>query len=561
MAPSPRTRTNAAVTLVMLGLVGAFVAANQSPTATATNVYSVAASQPTLYLQNPAGPNQRAVLAVTNMDLTSPRAVKLTPLSETPNTTAPLTPLPRTHHFKFELTSHRPVPARPEPVDQPPKTRRFLVHTGDGPFNDPRFFHTIPARCVGFNDCVAVFVHPVADIPTQDSIDQLLTTFTQQHEVVANLFGTHAVDVDGDGRFCVLLIPKPERNLPTAFVRPADFNTSLDAGLSNAADMLYLSCQPLESQQLRTLMTHEYAHAVCCSLRPEVIEEDWLHEAIAHLTEHLSNSSPSNIDHRISRFLENTHRYPLAVPDYFSANLYREHGCRGATATFLTSANRHYGGTDSLLPKLVQSPATGIQNITSAAKVRFPAVMRRWTEDLLKTSTTPHTLGQFVILGPRTVTCNDEPVNVSVAPTATVFFELSDAAYQLTIDGTLAPQTTIQVSNIRPSLVFKSAVHSNGDIEIHVHCPHNKTQRLKTQGLVCGAETVVDGKLMSLGLRKTQSITNPATFRFNSDSATSGPITVKAFAELSDGTIITGRTNIAPTAIQLTAKPATSATW
>ena len=553
MAPSAHTRTNAVVTMAMLGLVGAFVAANQSPPTVTTDVYAVAVSQPTVFLRNPAGPNQRAVLAVTNMDQTRPRLVTLTPLPKTPSTAAPLTPLSPTNHSAHSRTLQQRLPAQPEPVDQPPETRRFVVHTGDGPFNDPRFFHTVPARCVGFNECLAVFAHPAADVPTEDSVDQLLTIFAQQHELVANLFGTRAVDVDGDGRFCVLLVPKPGRNLPTAFVRPTDFSTSANSDLSNAADMLYLSSQRMEPQQLRTLMTHEYAHAICCSLRPEIMEEDWLHEAIAHLTEHLCKASPCNINHRISRFFENTHRYPLVVPDYFSANLYREHGCRGATATFLTSVNRHDCGTDSLLPALAQSHATGVQNITSATKLRFPAVTRRWTKDLLETAATPHTLGQFVILGPRSVPCTDEPLHVSVASTATVFIELPGPAYELTIEGTLSPQATIRVSNVRSELAITSAIRSTGDIEIRVDCP-NETQRL-----VCGAETVVDGRATSLGLREAQNPTKQATFRFQSASATNGPITIKAFAELSDGTMITGRTNVAPLAVQLTAKPGISA--
>ncbi len=534
------------------------MAANQSTPAISTNVYAVATPQPTVYLQNPAGPSQKAILAVTNMDLTTARVVTLTPLPKTPNTTATLTALSPTkhcgpaNHCGQPTVSQRRLPARPEPANQPPETRRFVVHTGGGPFNDPRFFHAVPARCVGFNECVAVFAHPAADAPTGDSVQQLLKVFTQQHELVANLFGTRAVDVDGDGRFCVLLVPKPARTLPTAFVRPADFTNSASSDLSNAADMLYLSCQQMEPQQLRTLITHEYAHAICCSLRPEIMEDDWLHEAIAHLTEHLCGSSPSNVDHRISRFFENTHRYPLVVPDYFAANLYREHGCRGATATFLTSANRHHSGVDRFIQKLANSPTTGIQNITAATETRFPAITRRWTQDLLKTK--PHTLGEFVVLGPKPTPLNDKPLRVSVAPTATLFVELSGPAYELTTEGTRPSQATIHVTSAQSSLPITSLTHSNGDIEISIACPH------QTQRVVCGAEMVVNGRSTSLGLREAPEPTEPATFRFKPRSPSRGPITIKAFAELADGTVLTGRKRLPPAPVQLTVKPVTLVT-
>lgn len=102
-------------------------------------------------------------------------------------------------------------------------------------------------------------------------------------------------------------------------------------------------------------------------------EEDWLSESLAHLAE----PGWSNLDHRIAAFLDDPSRYPLVVPDYYRAGLWRNPGCRGATFLF----TRWCVGQDESqnTRRLAQSTEHGTRNLERATGRRFEELFREWS--------------------------------------------------------------------------------------------------------------------------------------------------------------------------------------
>ena len=173
------------------------------------------------------------------------------------------------------------------------------------------------------------------------------------------------------------------------FVRGSDFQTGLERPFSNRCDMMYVNSGTLPGPHLRTLLIHEYTHAVCFSRRagdggsnwfPD--EEDWLNEAIAHCAETFFGGGWSNLDYRISRFLNDTSAFPLVVDDYYRAGLWRCHGCRGATYLFLRYCVERFG--TQTLTRLIANPARGTRNIACATGCPFDRLFRDWTLSLLQ---------------------------------------------------------------------------------------------------------------------------------------------------------------------------------
>src|SRR5262249_1998694 len=200
-----------------------------------------------------------------------------------------------------------------------------------------------------------------------------------------------ARDVDGDGRFTVLLSSwldhlGDDRHAVDGFVKVADLDATVPPPFGNRCDMMYLNAALQSGSYLRTVLAHEYMHAVVYSRQtldqsdgiergPE--EEEWLDEAIAHLGEEQHGFSSSNIDYRVSAFLSNPERYQLVVDDYFAANLFRSHGNRGSTYLFLRWCVDRYG--PELIPRLIRSPRRGISNVEAATDAPSPDLFRRWS--------------------------------------------------------------------------------------------------------------------------------------------------------------------------------------
>jgi hypothetical protein len=274
----------------------------------------------------------------------------------------------------------------------PPRERLFSMMVRDGDAGSPSNYTSIRGVLKGVGHQLQVYVasEDVADVD-QALVKDLITTFDDRiHPLAATRFG-EARDVDGDGRFTILLSSWLDRlgngrHAVDGFVRVADLDPAFTSPFGNQCDMMYLSTALKSGPYVRTVLAHEYMHAVIFSQKlpsgrqsasPVLEEEGWLDEAIAHLAEDLYGFSTSNIDYRVSAFLSWPERYQLVVDDYYAANLFRSHGNRGSTYLFLRwCADRH--GPD-LLPALVSSSRRGTANLESATGSSFASLFRMWS--------------------------------------------------------------------------------------------------------------------------------------------------------------------------------------
>ncbi len=170
------------------------------------------------------------------------------------------------------------------------------------------------------------------------------------------------------------------------FVRVADFDSFVSGPFGNHCDMMYLNATLKAGPYVRTVLAHEYMHAVVCTLKclrrtspgeSCVEEEGWLDEAIAHLAEDQHGFSTGNIDYRVSAFLSRPETYQLIVDDYLAADLFRSHGNRGSTYLFLRWCVDRYG--PRLIPALVHSRRRGVANLEAATGSTFADLYRRWS--------------------------------------------------------------------------------------------------------------------------------------------------------------------------------------
>src|SRR5260370_731585 len=167
--------------------------------------------------------------------------------------------------------------------------------------------------------------------------------------------------------------------------------------------MMYLSTALETGPHLRTVLAHEYTHAVTLSVkafsggaggvagRPHLEEEGWLDEALAHLVEDLHGFSRSNLDYRVSAFLSQPARYQRVVEDYYAADLFRSHGNRGGTYLFLRWCADRFG--PALLPTLIRSDKRGIDNLEAATGVAFAELYRQWSVALYLSGLDPSAAG------------------------------------------------------------------------------------------------------------------------------------------------------------------------
>ncbi len=293
------------------------------------------------------------------------------------------------------MTPEPPAATTPANTRATP-SRVFALHVTDGSLDDPTQYAKVPAQQVAVGRNVRVY------LDNQQSIKELPPGLVSSiadlfdNELIPRfraVFGTYR-DVDGDGRFSVLLSPwlarlQGGRTSIGGFVRGSDFQASISPPFSNRCDMMYVNSQTIPGPHLRTLLIHEYTHAVSFSRRtgadpshaayPE--EEDWLNEALAHCAESLFDGGWTNLDYRISRYLNDTAAYPLVVEDYYRAGLWRCHGCRGATYLFLRYCVERFG--THMLTRLITTPARGTRNIELATGCSFERLFRDWTLSLL----------------------------------------------------------------------------------------------------------------------------------------------------------------------------------
>jgi hypothetical protein len=349
----------------------------------------------------------------------------------------------------------------------PLRVRRFFLHVTAAALEDERGYAPVEGVVASEGKLVRVYLD--RDMPESNLAPGLVAEIIRlfDEEIVPKsreLLGEHA-DVDHDGKLAVLVTPWlgklcGGRTSLKGFVRANDFQSQVEAPFGNHADVVYLNSSIEPGKALRTLLTHEYTHAVCFSQRladplcitPLPEEEDWLNEAIAHVAENLhtaesagqddSNadwSSPdwSNLDWRIAAFLAAPQNSPLAVRDYYRAGLWRDPGCRGATFLFLRYCVDQFG--EGLLRKLVESPVVGKRNLEQATGIAFPELFRRWTiavaHDEIAAVGLHEKIGACELHGPAHVAWNpvEGPCAINLRGTSMSFVDLKHAGEPRTL--------------------------------------------------------------------------------------------------------------------------------
>ncbi|MGE3817882.1 MAG: hypothetical protein AB7I30_00455 [Isosphaeraceae bacterium] len=303
-----------------------------------------------------------------------PAGVRPSPVFER----VPVAPRPRTSPLP---------PIGPEVTRRPPRDRAFHLMVREGDVASASNYEAVPATLRAVGRRVQVYVDRADDSAVApELVAEIVRTFDDRvFPLAATTFG-QARDVDGDGRFTVFLSSRLTRLgggrlAVDGFVRGADLDPSYPSPFSNHCDMMYLSTALSVGPHLRTVIAHEYTHAVTFSVRadqgPGTEEEGWLDEALAHLVEDLHGFSRSNLDYRVSAFLSQPERYRLVVEDYYAADLFRSHGNRGATYLFLRWCVDQYG--PGLIPALIRSNRRGVANVEAATGKPFAELFREWS--------------------------------------------------------------------------------------------------------------------------------------------------------------------------------------
>lgn len=265
----------------------------------------------------------------------------------------------------------------------------------DGRVDDPRQYAAVKGIRVATGRHIAVSIdRQVLSPDVRERAAEIVRLFERDiRPGMQATLGVHR-DTDGDGRLTVLITPwlnrlQGGRTSVGGLVRSADLDSHGRPPFSNRCDLLFLNSAAIHGVHLKALLTHEYAHVVCFSHRaannPDEspasmsitpFEEDWINEGVAHVCEHLQQAGWSNLDDRLQAFLAAPHKYPLTVPDYYTAGLWRNPGCRGATFLFFRWCAAQFG--NAMLRELVHSPTTGIETVESATRQPFETLFRHW---------------------------------------------------------------------------------------------------------------------------------------------------------------------------------------
>jgi hypothetical protein len=291
--------------------------------------------------------------------------------------------------FQSEAVSEREYP----PADEPPRMRKFFLFVKERDFYNPENYVTVSGELQSVGRRCQVYIDRDYDERSrlQPTVDDIIRTFDNEVYPRACRSLGRAADVDRDGRFTILLTPwlgklADGKASLGGFVRGSDFFRDLAPPYGNRCDMMYLNTDLAPGPTLRTILAHEYTHAVIFSEHmfgsyqpqaPRQDEESWLNEGLAHLVEDLHAYSWSNLDYRVSAFLSAPERYQLTVSDYFQAGLFRSHGHRGAAYLFLRWCCDRCG--DDVVKRMVQTNLTGTSNVEGAMHEWFADLFRQWT--------------------------------------------------------------------------------------------------------------------------------------------------------------------------------------
>ncbi len=411
-----------------------------------------------------------------------------------------------------EIQYQRPLAPSNLEIKPPESERAFYLFVTEGDLSDKNKYTRITGRLIQQSPRVAVYLDDQQHTNelTAGLVNEIIEIMEQQVlDQITRKCGPIR-DVDLDGRFTILLSPwlnklQGGKTSINGFVRPSDFRESVVAPFSNHSDMLYLNSTLKPGQELLDLLSHELTHAAISSFRTAPVqsqygslmdEEDWLNEGIAHIME----PGYTNRDYRISEFYRSPESYPLVVSDYYRAQLWRNHGCRGAVSLFLDWCNQ-IDSTQNFSYRFAHHPSTGIKKIEQLTEFRFSELFRQWSLNLVsqslnaqapENSLSPQAgfhCGKFVLAGPALRTWNpshDHRTSLKIASTASSFIHLksnSKLARDITIkvNGFQNMQLTLlkfPKNKERPSLTaryFDSVsqdVQSAEFVEVRLSCLH-----------------------------------------------------------------------------------------
>ncbi len=181
------------------------------------------------------------------------------------------------------------------------------------------------------------------------------------------------------------------------FVRVADLDAAYRSPFSNRCDMMYLNAGLKAGPHMRTVVAHEYMHAV-------VFSQKSLRRAsggravrgrggLAGRSDGAPRRGPErvfDVEHRLSRqcvldaVRNGTSSWWMIT---IRADLFRSHGNRGSTYLFLRWCVDRYGV--DLLSALVHSRLRGAANLEAATGSTFADLYRRWSMALFLSGLEP----------------------------------------------------------------------------------------------------------------------------------------------------------------------------
>ena len=296
--------------------------------------------------------------------------------------------------------------ARPTTPPLQVARRVFFLHSPGGALDDPANYSALHCRLVGESDSIRVLAdQTVSDGEPLETLAAELTQLADEiiGPAVRELIGS-VRDVDGDRKLAVVLTSQlgqadgPLENVD-GLTRACDFRHQVPRPMGNEADVIFLNANLPRGERLRAVLAHEWAHAAIFGRRygesggdseQRPTEDDWLNEALAHLVEVRASGSSSNVSHRIQAFLDRPEAAPLVVRDYYRPDLWRHHGCRGATFLFLDWCLIQSG--PQLFDRLIDGDGVGVEHLERATNQSFETLFRGWTtslgENLAESATT-----------------------------------------------------------------------------------------------------------------------------------------------------------------------------
>ena len=544
---------------------------------------------------------------IVDLEVARADAVRSIPLWEMPR----FEPAPLASDWREYVSLPATTPRRRSPS----RARSFWLHTSGGSAENPAAYRQIEARLAGEGRYVRVYVDRDDEVAAA-TIQEIIERFDHSVRPTAQRYLGMSIDVDGDGRFAILMTSwlsrlDGGRASLGGMVNARDFDTSIAAPFSNHADVLYLNASVRGGPHLETLLAHEYAHAIssCGHLLAKRLwfsggrEEAWLNEAISHVAENLQSDNWTNLDHRVARFLTAPEQTPLVVPNYQAAGMWRSPGPRGSTYLFLRWCVDQYG--TGVLPALIYSGRTGVGNLEAATGEPFDGLYRRFAADLfLETirladghhrAHTSHglprvdvggPLGQWGLAGPKFEHWDlADPIQrdrqLRLAPTSSQYFVVSASRagarrLRVAADENVSLQLSIvRLPDTLPRLELEARPTADGGWQLAVHessgtpvevshvawetlVPDRQAAGHKTQTMVRREELteLFDKRKIPGG---GHLVGRPVTF----DELPPGPLAVRVVARDRRGRRVTAWTTIEPGAapnLGATARMATAGT-